>query len=117
MTAVSSVDARSGQVLATVGQESTAEETGAACEWAAAAFPGLEAMGRAGRSRLLGAMAAALEAARADIVRAADQETALGETRLNGELTRTCYQLRHFAEVLDEGSYLEATIDHAGPTP
>ena len=41
----------------------------------------------------------------------------IASTRLNGELTRTCYQLRLFAEVLDEGSYLEATIDHAGPTP
>jgi NADP-dependent aldehyde dehydrogenase len=47
----------------------------------------------------------------------ADRETALGEQRLNGELTRTCFQLRLFAEALDEGSYVEATIDHAGPTP
>ena len=30
---------------------------------------------------------------------------------------RTCYQLRLFAEVLEEGSYLEAAIDHAGETP
>src|SRR5204863_3001866 len=28
-----------------------------------------------------------------------------------------CYQLRLFAEVLDEGSYVEATIDHPGDTP
>src|SRR3712207_4074032 len=69
------------------------------------------------RATLLGALADALEARRDDVVTVADRETALGTTRLNGELTRTCYQLRLFAEVLDEGSYLEAAIDHAGDTP
>jgi NADP-dependent aldehyde dehydrogenase len=110
------VDARSGEVVATVAQESTAEETAAACESAAAAFPGLEAMGRHGRAGLLRAMAGSLEAARARVVQVADRESALGEQRLNGELTRTCFQLRLFADVLHEGSYVEATIDHAGPT-
>jgi NADP-dependent aldehyde dehydrogenase len=74
-------------------------------------------MGRYGRAGLLRATAGFLEAARPQIVAVADRETALGEQRLNGELTRTCFQLRLFAEVLHEGSYVEATIDHAGPTP
>ncbi|MDN3356317.1 aldehyde dehydrogenase (NADP(+)) [Actinomadura sp. DC4] len=117
MTAVSSVDARTGEVVATVAAESTAEETAAACALAAAAFPGLEAMGRHGRAALLRAMAGALEAARPEVVRVADRESALGDQRLQGELTRTCFQLRFFAEVLHEGSYVEAVIDHAGPTP
>ncbi|WP_354670907.1 aldehyde dehydrogenase (NADP(+)) [Actinomadura sp. DC4] len=114
---MSSVDARTGEVVATVAAESTAEETAAACALAAAAFPGLEAMGRHGRAALLRAMAGALEAARPEVVRVADRESALGDQRLQGELTRTCFQLRFFAEVLHEGSYVEAVIDHAGPTP
>jgi NADP-dependent aldehyde dehydrogenase len=117
VTAVTSVDARTGEVVTTVAQESTAEETAAVCAGAAAAFPELEAMGRYGRAGLLRAMAGALEAARPEIVRVADRESALGEQRLQGELTRTCFQLRFFAEMLHEGSYVEATIDHAGPTP
>jgi NADP-dependent aldehyde dehydrogenase len=117
VTAVTSVDARTGEAVTTVAQETTSEETAAACARAAAAFPGLEAMGRYGRADLLRAMAGALEAARERIVPLADRETALGERRLDGELTRTCFQLNHFAEVLHEGSYLEATVDHAGPTP
>jgi NADP-dependent aldehyde dehydrogenase len=44
----------------------------------------------------------------------ADRETALGEHRLNGELTRTSYQLDLFADVAEDGAYLEATIDPAG---
>jgi NADP-dependent aldehyde dehydrogenase len=62
-------------------------------------------------------MADALEARGADIIAVADRETGIGPTRLGGELKRTCYQLRLFAEVLEDGGYLEATIDHAGDTP
>jgi NADP-dependent aldehyde dehydrogenase len=49
------------------------------------------------------------------IVAAADRESALGETRLRGELARTTYQLRLFGEVLDDGAHLEITIDHPDP--
>jgi NADP-dependent aldehyde dehydrogenase len=116
VTAVTSVDARTGEVLGIVAQESTGEEAGAACARAAEAFPELEGMGRDGRAGLLRAMAGALETARTRIVEVADRESALGEQRLNGELTRTCFQLNLFADVLHEGAYTEATIDHAGPT-
>jgi acyl-CoA reductase-like NAD-dependent aldehyde dehydrogenase len=34
---------------------------------------------------------------------------------LQGELKRTTFQLRLFAEVLRDGSFLQATIDHADP--
>ncbi|TDD98919.1 aldehyde dehydrogenase family protein, partial [Jiangella asiatica] len=79
----------------------------------AAAF---EQRGRTGRADALDAVAEALETDREAIVATADLETALGPTRLNGELTRTTFQLRLFGEVLREGSYVEATIDHAGDT-
>ncbi|WP_460400232.1 aldehyde dehydrogenase (NADP(+)), partial [Actinophytocola sediminis] len=62
-------------------------------------------------------LADGLESRRADVVAVADRETALGQPRLNGELTRTAYQLRLFADVLTDGGYLEAAIDHAGDTP
>ena len=65
---------------------------------------------------MLRSMADALEADRELLVETADRETALGPTRLNGELTRTTFQLRFFADVIDDGGYLEATIDHAGDT-
>ncbi|EHR60045.1 aldehyde dehydrogenase (NADP(+)) [Saccharomonospora cyanea] len=89
----------------------------AACARAKAAFDVLNGRDRAWRAGLLRAMADELESRREEIVATADAETALGEPRLNGELTRTCYQLRFFADVVTEGGYLEATVDHAGPTP
>ncbi|OLF09936.1 aldehyde dehydrogenase (NADP(+)) [Actinophytocola xanthii] len=117
MTDVRSVDPRTGEAVETVGRETSPEEVLARCEAALAAATALDALGRAGRAALLHALAAALEARREGVVATADRETALGPTRLNGELTRTTYQLRLFAEVLTDGGYLEAAIDHPGDTP
>src|SRR6266487_3379451 len=41
------------------------------------------------------------------------QETALPVARLQGEIARTCGQLRLFASLLEEGWWLDARIDHA----
>lgn len=65
------------------------------------------------RAGWLTAIADALDAERPTLVAIADDESRLGETRLGGELTRTTSQLRLFAAAIVEGSYLEATIDHA----
>jgi len=103
----------------TVTSDSDADRAAvaAAVERARHATTRLTALGRTGRASLLDDLADALDARRDDIVEAADAETALGPARLTGELARTSYQFRFFAAVLREGSYLEATIDHAGPTP
>src|SRR4051794_30754283 len=117
MADVVSTHPPTGQQIGGVLPQTPPQGVGRICTAALTAAPALDELGRAGRARLLGALADALEAARDDVVAVADRETALGTTRLDGELTRTAYQLRLFAEVLTEGSYLEATIDHPGPSP
>ncbi|MCS5716270.1 aldehyde dehydrogenase family protein [Herbiconiux sp. CPCC 205716] len=69
----------------------------------------------AARARWLSAAADDLDAAADELVELADRETSLGRPRLPGELARTTAQLRLFAEAILEGSYIEATIDHADP--
>ncbi|WP_368497661.1 aldehyde dehydrogenase (NADP(+)) [Herbiconiux sp. A18JL235] len=64
----------------------------------------------------LQAVADALDAHADELVAVADRETALGAGRLRGEVARTTGQLRLFADVVTEGSYLEAVIDHAVPS-
>ncbi|MCU1403723.1 MAG: Aldehyde Dehydrogenase, partial [Glaciihabitans sp.] len=113
-TAVTSTNPATGETRELAFTETSAGELRALVDAAEAASLRLVALGRLGRAQLLENLADALEESRADIVATADAETALGQTRLNGELTRTTYQLRFFGEVLREGSYLEATIDHAG---
>ncbi len=70
---------------------------------------------RAERAVWLRSIADRLEADRDSLVKIADRETHLGVPRLSGEVLRTTGQLRMFADILEEGSYLEATIDSAQP--
>ncbi|WP_298460707.1 aldehyde dehydrogenase (NADP(+)) [uncultured Cellulomonas sp.] len=117
MTVVESIDPRTGQTVEVVAPETTGDDVARVCAAAADAAPALEALGRTGRARMLRLMADALEEDRETLVALTDRETALGAPRLGGELTRTTFQLRFFADVLDDGGYLEVTIDHAGATP
>ena len=84
---------------------------GAAAE-AARVLVGSRPTDRAGWLELV---ATRLDAAADVLVPLAAQETHLGLDRLQGELKRTTFQLRLFARVLRDGSFLQATIDHADP--
>ncbi len=97
-------------------QDSDSAAVRETCEKSSAAAADLEQAGRTGRAAALRGVADALERYRSDIINSAEAETGLDEGRLNSELTRTCYQFNHFAEVLEEGSYLEVVIDHSGET-
>lgn len=88
------------------------DETVAAADRAA---PGWAARSRAERAASLRAVADELDRAADDLVPIAIRETHLGEPRLRGELSRTTFQLRLLAEVLEEGAYLHARVDHADP--
>jgi 2,5-dioxopentanoate dehydrogenase len=49
------------------------------------------------------------------LLQRAEQETALPQARLTGERARTVNQIRMFADLVREGSWVEATIDRAQP--
>ncbi|TQK17692.1 NADP-dependent aldehyde dehydrogenase [Microbacterium sp. SLBN-154] len=72
---------------------------------------------RAWRARLLDGLADSLEEHRDRLVSTAETETGLTAARLEGELSRTTFQLRLFGEAVREGGFLEAAIDHATETP
>lgn len=114
---VVSRDARTGDEHELTARETTPDELDVVVDRASVAARALAAWPRERRADLLDTLADALEGDRDALVAEADRETALGPERLGGEITRTAYQLRFFAEVIREGTYLEATIDHAGPTP
>lgn len=65
------------------------------------------------RGRALVAVADALDRHAGELIPIAQRETHLAEPRLRGELRRTSFQLRMFAEMLPEGLWLDARIDHA----
>ncbi|SEG30579.1 NADP-dependent aldehyde dehydrogenase [Bryocella elongata] len=67
------------------------------------------------RVELLRAIAAHLEKLAPDLVPRAMAESGLPQARLEGELARTCGQLRLFASVVEDGSWQNARIDRALP--
>lgn len=105
-----SVDPRTGKQREQVAVEATAQEVDQAVRAALAAKDALA--DRAVRAAFLRTAAELLDAAKDHLVEAADAETALGPVRLTGELARTCFQLRAFADVVDEGGFLGVVIDH-----
>ncbi|NIE73301.1 aldehyde dehydrogenase (NADP(+)) [Pantoea sp. Ap-967] len=65
------------------------------------------------RTHLLRSLADALEAGKDVLVQLADDETHLGAPRLNGEVARTAFQLRGFAEQLELGKSQIRIVDEA----
>ncbi|HEV7949419.1 MAG TPA: aldehyde dehydrogenase (NADP(+)) [Glaciihabitans sp.] len=90
-----------------------ARQRGAIVDDAAAAVPVALSSTRSERAEWLRRIAVRLDEASAELVLIAERETHLGATRLEGEVARTTNQLRLFADVIEEASYLEATIDAA----
>lgn len=90
--------------------EATAEEVDQAVRAAHAATGALA--DRTVRAAFLRSAAELLDASKDHLVEAADAETALGPVRLTGELARTSFQLRAFADIVDEGAFLGIVIDH-----
>ena len=117
MTTLTTTDPRTGASSDTGIDATDADGVAAITAAAASAFAELRRHPRAWRAGLLRALADGLEADRASLVDAALAETGLPEARLNGELSRSAFQFRLFADAVDEGGYLEAIIDHAGQTP
>ncbi|GAA2346056.1 aldehyde dehydrogenase (NADP(+)) [Saccharopolyspora halophila] len=110
-------------MTATQIPDTTQAELDSALQRAADAAEPFGAQSPAERARQLRAVADALDANAGDLIPLAMDESNLGEGRLTGELKRTTFQLRLFAEVLDEGSYLQVTFDRPdadfalGPKP
>jgi NADP-dependent aldehyde dehydrogenase len=87
----------------------------AAAEGALAAAPLLASQDLGARARMLQTIADALDDGQDELVDLAARESGLGIERLAGEVARTSGQLRLFAQVVREGSWLEATIERADP--
>jgi NADP-dependent aldehyde dehydrogenase len=67
------------------------------------------------RGKFLRKIADNIEALGDSLIERASLETSLPNARFIGERARTCGQLRAFADLLDDGSWVDARIDHAIP--
>lgn len=110
----SSINPRTGLALHSFAN-ATIAEVDAAAQAAQAAYDDIRHYPAAKLAALLDAIAEEIEALGDELLALTDNETGLGITRLASERNRTTMQLRKFAYLLREGSYVEAIIDRAQP--
>jgi 2,5-dioxopentanoate dehydrogenase len=84
-------------------------------EQAYEAFLSYQLVSGAHKKQFLYTIAEEIEALGDDLLKAASLETNLPLARFVGERGRTCMQLRLFGDLVGEGSWVEAVIDHAAP--
>ena len=114
---IQSVNPRTGESFGTVFNESTAQEVESAVAGAVQAFDSWSTMSAKDRAGYLVKVADSLDAHVEELVAIADQETALGQVRLAGEVGRTTFQIRQFAGVLERGEFISPVVDSAVDAP
>ncbi len=117
MTFVSSTNPATGATRELPIQETSIDEVHALVRRAGDVAADLAGRPLSWRAGMLRAMASELEADATNLVSTAHEETALALPRLEGELRRTAFQLRFFATVVEDGAFLDATVDHATESP
>ena len=110
-----SVDPRTRQADSLPFTSATRDEVTRAVEAATDAFASVRNYPSARLADLLDEIAAQIDALGDDLLHTADRETGLGLPRLTGERARTTGQLKAFAALLREGSYLRPIINREAP--
>ncbi|MEX0612554.1 MAG: aldehyde dehydrogenase (NADP(+)) [Pirellulales bacterium] len=105
------INPATGAALAPKFAEATPGEVDAALSAAREAFLAVRDRDPRWPAELLEAIAAQIEALGDPLLERGELETALPRPRLTSERARTCTQLRMFAEIVREGSWVEAVID------
>ncbi len=106
---------RTGQPLAPEFFHASKDEIESAVQLAHQAFATYgHASGRQ-KAAFLRAIAARIESVADPLIDRAEKETALPKARLQSETGRTCWQLRLFAKLIEESSWVNARIDRPDP--
>src|SRR5687767_4937583 len=79
------------------------------------AFDGYKKVNAAGRAALLRTIATQIDALGDALILTASAETHLPEGRIRNEKGRTIGQLNAFAQLLEAGDWVQASIDHGDP--
>ena len=107
------VDPTTGKQLQPGFAIATHDEVDQAVRRAGDAFAKYSRLSGKVRARFLRRIADEIEALGQELIDRAVKETALPEARITGERGRTCGQLRMFADVAEEGSWVDARIEPA----
>jgi NADP-dependent aldehyde dehydrogenase len=109
------VNAATGATLEPAYHSATDSELDHAVELGGSAFLIYRDLPRQRRAAFLRQIAANIEALGDGVVTRVMEESALPEARVRIERARTCTQLRFFAGIVEEGSWVDARVDTADP--
>lgn len=103
--------------MTTTFKDASAQEIAQVMEKSWQAFLAYKKFSLKQRADFMRAIATELENIRARVVPVAMEETHLPEGRMNGELSRTIFQLNDYGKAAEEGSWLEARINTGSQDP
>ncbi len=109
------INPATGAAIEPAFHEASSKEAANALQAATEAFAVYRAVPAETRAQLLDAIATEIEQLGDALLQRCHLETGLPLARLTGERARTCGQLRLFAQVVREGSWIDARIDTALP--
>ena len=104
-----------GETLPTEFHEATQEEISQAAEQAEKAFQTYRKKSGKEKAAFLEKIGEEIMELGDDLLTRCEQETGLPQARLQGERGRTVNQLKLFAQLLSEGSWVDARLDRAQP--
>ena len=108
-------DPATGEALSPAYHSASPAEVDRAARLAALSFSTFSRLSGRERASFLHRIADNLEGLGEALVERAVRESALPVARIRGERERTCFQLRFFAEMIEEGSWVDARIDRGDP--
>ena len=113
-TTYKTVNPKTEEILPSIFEAANASQIDIAIEAAAASFETFAATSFKTRIAFLKAIQKEIKANSVEILSAFQLESALPEGRANGELQRTLDQIERFVELLEEGSFIQATLNTNG---
>jgi len=106
---------RTGQTLPPAFVSASSDEIETAVTLAHEAFATYGHLSGRDKAAFLHSIAQGIESIAQELIDRAGKETALPKARLQTETVRTCGQLRLFAGLVEEGSWVNARIDNPDP--
>jgi NADP-dependent aldehyde dehydrogenase len=111
----SAVNPAAEEALSPVYRSATLEQIDRAARAAHEAFSSYRSLAGKQRAGFLRGIAANIDKLTGALVERVNQETALPEARIRSEAARTVNQLRLYASIIEEGSWVDARIETALP--
>src|SRR2546428_8566877 len=112
---IQTINPVTGEKLCPTYHSASPQEVDEAAQLASKAFWTCARLSGKNKAFFLRKIAENIESLGDELVARATQETALPPARIKTETARTCNQLRLFADLVEEGSWVDARIDRADP--